>query len=389
VKAAVGTILVLLILICAAGAEDVETRMVFQLSENRGMWSSNASPRKEGGQNIVYFSLSYYREKFGVTLLGSHTDSSFINNGGINGTQSDFHLFSLLDSTLSGFYKLGPTGGFEIRAGLDLNLPTGRAGLSNRELDALMIDRVSQDLNLVTSFGRGFNIAPNAVVSKSLGKAVIGFGLRYESFGKYDPTTEKGGDDYDPGDVITVIGSVQTRPNKDTIILTDLSTTMSTRDRQADRDVFKQGTMYSLDVRFIRQYELFRSTYSASYSIQEKNQSLGTGGITTEDRNSNSNFYQLFININYPFTKLINVNGIAGYKNVLSNGRSFGDPLYDGGYSKLFIGAGMSFTRSKNFYWTVNLRLFQLANKADALEKQTATYKGFNFDIGLVYTFES
>ena len=365
----------------------------FQINSNIGTWSGDSSPGKKGGQNLVYFSLAHLKSRYGVTFLGSYAETSFLYNGA---KSSDFHLGTLLDSTLSGFYKTNVLGGLSVRGGLDLILPTGHSSLTNQQLGALLLDRAALDLNLVSSYGKGLSIAPNLVISKSLGPAVLGFGLRYERTGKYDPTSEVAGDDYDPGDLLTVIVSSQYNPSSSKLFMVDLATTMSGRDEQAGQDVFKLGTVYSLDVRMIRQYELFRATYSVSYSTQEKNQSLGAGGITTEDRNSNTNFYQLFVNISYPFINLIKINGIFGYKNVLGNGYGSSDALYDAGYSKIYFGGGATFTVSKWLFWSVDLRYFQLNNGADLSDMsdlsdpsnpEAVNYSGFNIDIGLVYTF--
>lgn len=369
------------------------TKNVFQINANSGTWSGDSSPGKKGGQNLVYFSLAHLKSRYGVTFLGSYAETSFLYNGA---KTSDFHLGTLLDSTLSGFYKMDLVGGLSIRGGLDLILPTGHSNMTNQELGALLLDRAALDLNLVSSYGKGLSIAPNLVISKSISSVVLGFGLRYERTGKYDPTSEVSGDDYDPGDLLTFIMSSQYSPSSSMLIMVDLATTMSGRDEQAGQDVFKLGTIYSLDVRMVRQYELFRATYSISYSTQEKNQSLGIGGITTEDRNSNTNFYQLFVNISYPFINVIKINGILGYKNVLGNGYGSNDALYDAGYSKIYFGGGATFTVSKKLFWSVDLRYFQLNNGADfsdmsdlsdPLNPKSVNYSGFNLDIGLVYTF--
>lgn len=375
-----------LLLVCNAFAETNDgAKMVFQLAENRGMWYSDSSPKKEGGQNLIYFSLAYLNPVYGVTLLGSHADTTYIYNGG---RVNDFHLGTMLDTTISGFYKFGKVKGLGIRAGLDINLPTGTNGFSNKELGALFLDRVGQDLNRVSSFGKGLDFAPNLVTTKSLNKVTIGLGVRYEMQGEYDPTKDIDGDDYDPGDLLMLIGTGLYRPEEGSIVMVDVASVMSTRDRQGGKDVFKQGAINSLEVRYIKKYELFRATYFASYSMQEKNQILsGGGGVTSEDRNSNSNLYQFFVNINYPISNRININGIFGYKMVMANGYSAGNPLHDGGYTKLNLGGGASFVLSDSFFWTADMRFYQISNKADALEPKTTAYNGVNVDIGFVYTF--
>ena len=376
-----------LVLFFAAGgsfAAAKEEKIILQLNENSSRWSGDNSPGKKGGQNLAYYSLAYLRKDYGVTFLGSYANTSYVYSGG---QPNDFSLGSMTDSTVSSYYKFNTAGGFKVRAGLDLNLPTGKAGFTNSEFGALFTDNVVQELNVVNFFGGGLNIAPNFIVSKPVAGMTMGLGLRYEFTGKYDPTTETPNDDYDPGDLLTFMGSGMFRPDKRSLIVADLRAVMSTRDRRGGEDFFKQGNVYNLNLRYIRKYDSFRAMLFASYGMQDKNQSIGstTGILTTEDRNTNNNKYELFTYVYYNYTSKVGISGIFGYKNVLSNNGA-GD-LKDAGYTKVYIGGGSTFTVSDSLFWTAELRLFRVNNGADAQEKQSTTYNGFNVDFGLVYTF--
>ncbi|MFQ5431451.1 MAG: hypothetical protein ACE5EN_02960 [Nitrospinota bacterium] len=376
-----------LILFLAAGgslAAAGEEKIVLQINENSSIWSGDDSPKKEGGQNLVYFSAAYLKKKYGVTFLGSYANTSYIYNGG---QPADFSLSSLTDSTISGYYKFSGIKGFDIRAGLDLNLPTGKAGFTDSQFGALFTDNVVQELNVVNFFGGGLNIAPNVVATKSLANMTLGLGLRYELTGKYDPTTETPNDDYDPGDLLTFIGSGMLRPNNRSLIVADLRAAMSTRDRRGGEDFFKQGNVYNLNLRYVRKYDTFRATLFGSYGMQDKNQRTGAtaGTLTTEDRNTNNNKYELYTHVFYNFTSKVGISGILGYKDVQSNNAA--GSLKDAGYDKIYLGGGGTFTISDVLFWTAELRLFQVNNGADAQEAQSTKYNGFNFDIGLVYTF--
>lgn len=381
-----GTAGLFLILFLAAGtayAANGGSKIVFQINENSGVWSGDNTLKKEGSQNLVYFSVAYLKKEYGVTFLGRYANTTFKNE---DPAVEDFDLSAMLDSTLSGYYRLGI-----VRAGLDLNLPTGDASFTNAELQAIFLDNVIQDLNITNSFGRGLDISPNLIVRFPLEIFEVGLGLRYDLTGKYDPTSDISGDDFDPGDILTIIGTLQYKPSDKIMAFANLSAKMNTRDRQdGTGDVFKQGNRYALDLRLIQVYKSFRGTYGVSYSIQDKNQSLGAAGaITTEDRNTNNNRYELFANIFYPFRKTFALKGILGYKTVLANSEQSGQPLHDAGYTKIYLGGGAKFLISKRFFWMVDLRLFQISNKKDAQEAEDTNYNGFNFDIGLVYTFKS
>lgn len=367
----------------ATGGES-SSRTVLRINDNFGRWEGNSATKKEGEQNLLYFSASYSKPKYGISALGTYAKTSYLYN---SASMVDLNLATLLDSTVSAFYRIRDLGGFNVRLGLDFNLPTGRAGFSEEELGALFLDNVTSDLNLVTSFGKGSDVAPSVVVSRSVKRVVVGLGMKYTSTGKYDPTTERSDDDYSPGDILKIITSMQAQLFEKTILLLDAGMETSSRDRQSGQDVFKLGNIYDLKLRLIQKYGSVRATYFASYGLQGKNQTLGTGGITTEDRNTNNNSYHLFANLYEQVAKWFGLQGIAGYKNVLANGYDSGSILYDGGYSKGYLGVGLFFRVSKRLLWTLNLRTFRVFNSPDSWELAGDTYTGYNLDSGFLYKF--
>ncbi|GMT42083.1 MAG: hypothetical protein IEMM0002_0494 [bacterium] len=366
-----------------AAGEEFSSKTVVRVNDNFGRWEGNSASKKEGEQNLLYFSASYAKSRYGITALGTYAKTSYLYNG----AGDDFNLATMLDSAVSSFYKIKDAGGFNVRMGLDLNIPTGRAGFSEKELGALFLDNVSRDLTLVTSFGKGLDVSPSIVVSKPGKRIVAGLGIKYTLTGEYDPTTERNNDNYSPGDVIKIIASMQGRLFKNTILLFDADMETSSRDRQSGQDVFKLGNLYDLNLRLIQRYGSVRATYFASYGFQNKNQMLGTGGITTEDRNTNNNSYRLFINLHNQIVKWFGLQAIAGYKKILKNGYDSSSMLYDGGYSKGYFGMGFFFGVSRSLLCTVNLRTFRLFNDQDSWEPVGDTYTGYNVDVGFLYTF--
>lgn len=360
-------------------------RLILQINENRGMWKSDSSPVKKGGQNLLYFSAGYYAQAWGLTALGSFADTNYVYG---DPAKNDFRLIALGDVTLSGYRLMPQKWGLDLRLGLDLNLPTGHPSFTNAEMQTLFLDGVTRDLVMMPAFGKGFNIAPNLVVSETFANgSVAGAGLRYEFSGQYDPTRDIAGDGYDPGDVLMLMGSVQHKLTEKDAVLFDLAITLSSRDKQGGAEVFKQGDSYDLTLRYIRATPVMRVTYGVNYGFQENNQSVGTGGITTENRNSNNNKLDLFINTGYLLAANTMLNGIFGHKIIYKNGYASGDALYDAGYRKIYFGGGFSYVVSEKLFFTVDARGYQITNEADTLEVSTASYRGVNIDLGLVYTF--
>lgn len=366
-------------------AERQEAKIVVQADENRGSWTSDASPKKKGGQNLAYYSVGYYAAWWGVTVLGSFADTSYINN---NSSKGDFSYTGIMDSTVSTYYMRPSLFGLDVRLGLDLNVPTGHPSFSSGDLGAMMLDGVSKDLNMATSFGRGLNFAPNLILSKTFDSSSVGLGLRYEVMGEYDPTTEVPSDNIKPGDMLMVMGLWQYAVTGKDMLIADLVGTFSGRDQQGGADVFKKGNTYDLTVRYVKAGTALRITYALAMGLQDKNKSVGAGGgLATEDLNTNNNRIEAFINTGYAFNNRLIVNNILGYKKYDANGYHPGDTLYDAGYDKIYAGGGMNYTFSESSYVKVDIRAFQIQNGADAMEPVSAVYQGVNIDLGFVYLF--
>ena len=369
----------------APAAERQEAKIVVQADENRGSWTSDASPKKKGGQNLAYYSVGYYAARWGVTVLGSFADTSYINN---DSSKGDFSYTGIMDSTVSTYYMRPSLFGLDVRLGLDLNVPTGHPSFSSGDLGAMMLDGVSKDLNMATSFGRGLNFAPNLILSKTFDSSSVGLGLRYEVMGEYDPTTEVPSDNIKPGDMLMVMGLWQYAVTGKDMLIADLVGTFSGRDQQGGADVFKKGNTYDLTVRYVKAGTALRITYALAMGLQDKNKSVGAGGgLATEDLNTNNNRIEAFINTGYAFNNRLIVNNILGYKKYDANGYHPGDTLYDAGYDKIYAGGGMNYTFSESSYVKVDIRAFQIQNGADTMEPVSAIYQGVNIDLGFVYLF--
>ncbi len=366
--------------------EEPSSKFVFQLNENVGVWSGSSSPKKEGGLNFTYFSLGYIRPNWGVMALSSWADISYVGNGGTSG---DLNKTSFLDSSLIGHYVFKNVSGFDIRTGLDINLPTGYTNYKEDEYNAVAAfsDNFYKDINIATSLGAGLNWAPNVVISRIFMKRmVVGMGGRYERTGEYDISTST--QNYDPGDLLTFIASLQLMLNKSSLLFFDTSATYASRDTQNGTEISKAGDTYRFSLKYIRSFERIRAALGASFGIQMKNQQYesATSQIVSEESNSNNNDYAIFLNLNYMRSKKLIFNGIAGYKNVIENGYGADDAYYDAGYSKVYGGGGVTYIFSKRLFFSADLRGFQLANRADASEATDTAYRGFNLDVGFVYT---
>ena len=293
------------------------TKMTLQLSDIGDYWSGDASPKTNGGQNFASLMMAYAAGDYGLTLTGGYATTSYIYN---SQTKEDFNLSSFLDSSLSAYYVTPKLMDLNFRLGLDFNLPTGHAGFTNRQINSILIDNVAKELAPVSSFGRGFDVAPSITASLGRKNTLYGLGVRYLLPGQYNPAPEQQNKEYLQGDAITIFGSLVHNHTPSDQLLIDISGLFTARDRQGGLEVLKQGNAYNLNLRYIKSLRALRMTFGASGGIQEKNQIFGAGGFTTEDRNTNNNYYEAYLNGSYVYSPKFTLNALAGYKDNLANG---------------------------------------------------------------------
>jgi hypothetical protein len=300
---------------------------------------------------------------------------------------TDLDLGTTLDSTISTYYKFENLYGFGVRTGIDLNLPTGQSAFTGEEQTAMYpMASIAPELFTVSSYGAGFNVAPNFVAIRPLGKkTAIGLGLRYEYTGEYDATTDIPDDTLNPGDSLMLIGSMQRLLGSTTFFLFDYSSVFNTRDTMGGQDAFKQGGSSNYSLKIIKKFSWYRGTLGASFGTQEKSEGYDGTAFTTEERNSNNNRQEAFINFLFPYTKKFAVTAIILYKEVQKNDYDTGDLLYDAGYNATRYGLGLSYKTNSGVVITSSVRKLELNNKADSQESVDTKYNALTGDIGVIY----
>jgi len=338
----------------------------------------------DGSQSVEYFQLVYSKRKWGAGLTSSYNSVSYRAG---RATDS-YDLSGLTDTALTTFYNKRMRKA-NLRFGLDLGLPTGKNAVSIEKLSRVIVDDVREDLLILNTYGAGFNVAPNFAATYNTGSVTWGLGARYLFAGEYDPTTNFAGDNFDPGDSLSVVvSSLASISKSDSLFLTLIYTTYG-KDKQGGRDVFRNGDIYTLEARYVKRFmENLTSTAAFIFKRQNKNERLQEGAdLKSETGNSNANVMDfLFENI-YRYSRRFSITAVTGYKTVGSNDYGEGDTFQDGGRDKFYIEPGAIWKFSESAYSTFRLRYSRLNDKKDAFAPEDTSYNVLNLDLGVVFSF--
>jgi hypothetical protein len=353
------------------------------LFANVGKWSSGDTGG-DGSQALVYSQVAYDAKAWGVAATGSMVQTSYKSST----LQERLDISTLTDTAIATHYGM-KWDEATLRLGLDVNLPTGKHAYSDSEINKAILEDVSQDLLLVNVYGAGLNIAPHVLASYRTGFGAVGAGLKYSFAGEFDPTTERSGDNFDPGDKLMAVMTAMILSRGEDYVLLNASYTRAGIDKQGGRDVFHTGDLYGADARYVAKWDGNSQTALAvSLKWQNKNELLDAfGALRPEMDNSNKNSTEVLLNNSYRYTSEVTVTGVAGYKTVAANGYPANNGLYDAGRNKYYIEPGAAWQFSKEAYLSGKLRYSMVKDKQDAFSAVDATYNVYNLDLGVVYTF--
>lgn len=204
-----------------------------------------------------------------------------------------------------------------------INLPSGKETLSGDEKAAVAdIDVVEQ-----TRFGEGVNLNLGAGVTIPISEALSGtVAGSYNIRGNYVPDGDSG-DDFEPGDQITVYAEIQYQ-NPTSSISLGAKYNREEKSRLAGTDYFDPGDSYELYGRIAKaltQLDTVNLSFSAAQYTKNETFDPFSGSFRTDDERSAGNVYR--VNASYtramPFGSL----GLAG--EVLFRDRNDFDEISD------------------------------------------------------------
>ena len=332
---------------------------------------------QSGHQVLAPFSLAFDTPQWGLAVRSaygtSERDPGTIPSGSITG---------FTDTTLGGYYRL-LVKGTEVRAGLDLDLPSGVSRLGPRQVVAV------QDPELVTlrRFGEGFDVNPTLAAYRNFGRFGLGLGLGYLWTGEYDPTTQPS-DTLDPGDELTAALLADLYATDTIRLLFRAAYTTFSADKRRGVDAFREGDELDLLLTTEWRPEPWWATLTLRNVVRFKAERVdSTSRLITEPRDSNGNEFRAGLTVGYVLTDAWGIQGGVEVVYVDANDFPRGDPLHDGGRTKVALGPGVAWTPSRILGVDASVRYFVMDVEEGPLFPKAGTIHGIQAAVLVTYRF--
>jgi hypothetical protein len=296
----------------------------------------------------------------------------------------DGYLSSFTDSRFSCIYLLPdlPVG---VRLVLDLNLPSGKAQLSEQERLAQAGER--NDLFEVDDFGQGLNVGLNIGLIKEFGPTSLLLSGAYVNNGEYNPSTEIPDETFNPGDQALITTSLNWQASS--FILEALGAySRFSEDTVNGETSFRQGDKWVFGSNFLAIHQPWRMTFGLQYALNDKNEILTEDRLSTESENSNGDeFYGVF-DVRYAYSSAFTLRGLA---NIRVYGESdlknaTGELPIRGQRIRYAAGLGFFHIVNPQFAWSVPANFLIMDRDADVVFNTSTTFQGINLAVGMTYT---
>ena len=359
-----------------AGAD----QWTFQTGARLDYYSADKqSGQGDGGEFLIPYGLWYDAPNWGIGGRGTWGRSWHDLD---QAPKAEIEGFA--DTTVSGYVRFNLSG-TELRIDLDVDVPTGVSALKNSQLPAVQ----DEDLAAIQRFGEGLDINPTVTVYRSFGDWGLGAGVGYLMRGKYDPTRNVPGDDFDPADELTgsVLGDVIVGEST-RLVGRFAYTYFTTDDERGGIKTFRPGDELDVTVGLEWRPEPWWLAVTVRDIYRFKAERLNPGGLVrTEAQNNYGNEIRGNLTVGYIIDDVWTVGGTVDVRYVAANDYPTGDPLHDGGRLKVAVGPWVTWTFSRRFAVDVSARYFHLDAKQSPVYPKDSNFDGVQADLRLTYRF--
>ncbi len=372
----------------AIGAESTEGKFTVTMEQKYYSWKDDND--NKGYQHVMPLTISYKNQNFNAGLRRAYIISENKSKGR-EGRVAHWSDTSLSFAYTSDYYKSLP-----MRFNLSMNIPNGKATLSQKERNAVM------DGHLVwqTRFGEGFNVTPGINVSHALTKKdSLGLGLSHTFQGDFDPNEEQKNDVIDPGDISTVVLQYQ-HNDSNWYAQSSLNYQHSGVTQRDKQDSYQKGDSWNVAVNggySITPKHIVRMNYNYSHRERDKSFDAKQQALVTEKFNSNGDSHSFGLNYTYKINDKHSVGILGNYLNINGNDYDYVNSRYLPERKKWSIGARYNMKVNKDLSLSLQAKRFALKEAESPHYRMTANglttenrdenYHGWNISANLQYGF--
>ena len=271
--------------------------------------------------------------------------------------------------------------------GLDVNFPTGKEQLSQKE--KVVEAGEKNDLFKVDNFGDGVNLGFHLGVVKEISDIRMGLYGGYTFYGKYDPTRDIPDDDFNPGEQLLLMTAFDWQISQQVLFDSFLAYSHFGEDHINNTPVFQEGDKLVFGGSLYMQQHPLSVNVSWQNAVQAKNDELVEELLETESENSNRLEFLGSLDLSYAYSPSLVLHWLGDIRyygeskrRSLSNGCPF-----EGRRLRYAIGSGFSYAQDQQLSYHGLAKFFVLHQEPNVLLEEDVTFQGLNFGIGMTYTF--
>jgi hypothetical protein len=331
-----------------------------------------------GSQTLVPLRLEWNMGDATIGVLTGVVHAALDSPGSANPS-----LTRPLDTKLNLSYVVQGKLPFDLLAGMDLNLPTGKTDLSSAEL-ALIQD---PEIASITTFGEGLNLNPTLSIAKEWGPWSAGAGVGYNVRGTYDVSAEAGLTDYDPGDILSLNALLQRECSRGYVGRVFGKFSRFGKDRLRGADFFREGDYRMAGFGISRAGKAWEADVNLRGTFRGKAEVLSGGSLVTEAEGSRGNEWSAEASVRHALRKDVSLSGSIRGLIVAKNGYPEGAARHNGSKEKIALSVGCDRSFASGMAAGVSLKGFLMTEEAQAVPqfREERTIRGISlaFRIGL------
>ena len=338
-----------LLIIVSSNSVSLATDFQVHSGANFDWWADNKD--NDARQFSVPLRLQGVFNDFSVTLLTAYTDThlEIADQGGRS-------LSHILDTKLITSYEVIGKLPVDILLGLDLNLPTGKTNLSQRELTLIM----DPDLISINNYGEGVNVNPTVTIAKEWGKWVAGIGFGYLWRGGYDFSSDINITDYKPGDIFNINAEIRYYLFPDLHVRLFGRHAWNDNDTVRGKDYYKEGdfSLFGLGLAY-NKMKTWDTGITFQGILRDKSRFQETpGALVTEPNNSHGDEWIGDLSARYFLNNTTTLKSTLQGRIFTKNDYPSESSRFIGQREKLSLGIGATRTLSPNILAGLDVKGF-------------------------------